>query len=359
MKIRVPLILIVIALAMLTGACTGNAVTVASGWAGVATDEDTAYLAFNNHVHAINLDSGVERWRFPAEADAKITFYAAPALTDDGQLIVGGYDNVLYSLSTATGQVNWKFEGAEGRFVGSVLVAGETIYAPNANHRLYALGLDGKMAWATPFETGEPLWAQPVADPACDCIYLTSMDHKIYAVNAQTGRQIWATPDLGGAIVGTPALGEDGRLYAGTFASEMLALDAGTGEILWRFATQKWAWASPAIEGETLYFGDLSGTFYALDRQTGQVLWQLQPGGAIVGKPLVYESGIYFTTETGSLLSVTPEGATRWNLPFDLDLHAGPVAAGETILVASSDSEKLLIAVDSNGVQKWSFGIKK
>ena len=42
----------------------------ASGWAGITTDEDTAYLAFSSHIVAVNLTNGTERWRFPKEADS-------------------------------------------------------------------------------------------------------------------------------------------------------------------------------------------------------------------------------------------------------------------------------------------------
>jgi len=359
MKKHTLLIFIIISLTLLMSACVGGRSTVASGWAGFTADEDTAYVAFNSYIHAINLANGSERWHYPAEASAAITFYARPTLTADGQLIVGGYDNVLYSLNPENGQLNWSFEGAEGRYVGGALAAGDLIFAPSADHRLYALNLNGTLAWATPFETGEPIWAAPSADENCDCVYLASMDHKVYALEAQSGNLLWQTDDLGGAIVSAPAISADHNLYVGTFANELVALNAKNGRELWRIATENWIWGSPAVAGDRLYFGDLDGKFYAVDRLTGQSQWQIQPGSAIVGTPLVTNEGIFFTTEEGSLVSVNPEGAIRWNQPFEDNLHAGPVAAGETILVTSSNPENLLIAVDANGVQKWSFGLAK
>jgi eukaryotic-like serine/threonine-protein kinase len=360
MKKHTLLIITVLALTILMSACVGGSRTgVASGWASLTTDEDTAYVAFNSFVHAINLANGSERWHYPAEADAKITFYAEPTLTEDGQLIVGGYDNVLYSLNPENGQLNWSFDGADGRFVGGALAAGGLILAPSADHMLYALNLNGTLAWAQPFETEEPLWAAPATDENCDCIYLGSMDHKVYAIDTQSGRLLWKTDDLGGSVVSTPIISADHQLYVGTFANEMVALDAETGRAQWQFATENWIWGSPAIDEDTLYFGDLDGKFYALDRTTGQSQWQIQPGSAIVGTPLVTAEGIFFTTEEGSLVAVNPEGVIRWNQPFEDNMHAGPVTTGESILVTTSNPENLLIAVDTNGVQKWSFGLEK
>jgi outer membrane protein assembly factor BamB len=329
----------------------------ASGWASLASDDESAYVAFNTQVFAINLANGTERWRFPSEPDPKISFYAAPTLTADGALIVGGYDNVLYRVDKQTGQGTPFFEEAKGRFIGSALVTSELVLAPSADHFLYAVDLNGRKVWQQ--GTSEPLWAKPATDPDCACIYLTSMDHKVYAYEIDTGRLLWSSPDLGGAIVGTPAVSEDKVVYVGTFANEMVALEAATGAEIWRFQANDWVWGGPAIGEDLLYFGDLSGGFYALERETGAVRWQIQPGGAIVGTPLVTPDGIYFTTEDGSLVCVNPEGTIRWNQPLADSLHAGPVAAGDDILVATSNPENLLIAVDSNGIKKWSFGLEK
>jgi outer membrane protein assembly factor BamB len=348
-------IFFVLVVAMTLSACGGRASTVASGWTGISADEDTAYVAFNAHVVAVNLANGTERWRFPTEADPKISFYADPALTETGKLIIGGYDNVLYSIDIETGAGVTLFEGAEGRYIGGSLATSDRVFAPSADHKLYAVDLIGHQLWQ--FETGEPLWAKPAADPDCNCIYLSSMDHKIYAIDAQSGVQVWSTEDLGGSIVGTPSISEDMVLYAGTFANEMVAIDAENGRVLWRFGADDWVWASPTLDGDTLYFGDLSGTLYAVDRQNGVSKWQIQPGGAIVGTPLVTNDGIYFTTEDGQLVSVNSVGAVRWTQLFEMNLHSRPIVSGDTILVATSDPENLLIAFDSNGVRKWSFAL--
>ena len=336
--------------------CTGSGSMVATGWAGLAADEDSVYVAFNTHVIAVNLTNGTERWRFPQEADTKISFYAPPEITDDGRLIVGGYDNVLYSIDIANGQGRPLFDGAEGRYVGGVLVNDERIFAPSADHFLYALDMNGTLLWE--YETEEPLWAKPASFPGCDCIYLPAMDHYVYALDSQNGRLIWKSESLGGSIVGTPTLSDDQQLYVGTFAQELVALDAENGSILWRFPTNDWVWSGPGISGDRLYFGDLSGTFFAVNRQNGNSEWQIQPGSPIVGRSLIREDGIYLTTEDGTVLSVNPEGVIRWSLPFDANIQAGPITAGDQIIIATSNPETLLISIDPSGVQKWTFAFE-
>jgi outer membrane protein assembly factor BamB len=350
------LILIVLILAVSMSACTGGSSMTASGWAGITTDEDTAYLAFSSHIVAVNLTNGLERWRFPAEADSKISFYAAPEISEKGMLVAGGYDNVLYSINPDNGQGTSLFEGAEGRYIGGPLVTEEMIYAPSADHSLYAINMTGQELWH--FETDKPLWATPTTDSGCNCIYLSSMDHRVYSLDAKTGALIWQSDDLGGAIVGTPTISDDNVLYVGTFANELVALDAATGSELYRFPTENWVWSGPVVSGDRLYFGDLSGTFYAINRKTGGSEWQIQTGGAIVGTPVVWDDSIYFTTENGTLRSVNAESANNWEHTFETNLHSAPVISGNMILVATSDPEQLLIAFDPSGVQKWSYGLE-
>jgi len=356
---RILFIFITMLLATLAlSACTGGRRIVASGWAGITTDEETAYLAYNTHVYAIDLATGNERWRFPDEADPAITFYASPALTSDGQLIVGGYDNVLYSLNPSNGQVNWTFEGAEGRYIGGPLVTEDGVFAGTTDHKVYAVDFDGQPIWDQPFPTEKEIWARPAADPEADRIYVASMDHHIYAVNPANGSEIWKTEGLDGSIVGTPALSEDQTLYTGTIAKEVVALQAENGREIWRFGTEDWVWAGPAIQENRLYFGDLSGTIYALDRESRELLWKAQPGEAIVSTPLVTEEAIYFTSEDGSLVSVSPDGTIRWQENFEGHTYTGPVAAEahDLILISTDQPDALLVAMNSNGTQKWAFG---
>jgi len=188
--------------------CSGRRF-IATSWPGLTVDQNTAYLAYNQHVYAIELDNGRENWRFPTEPDNSLSFYAPPTLTDDGQLLVGGYDNALYSLNPESGEVNWTFDEAKNRFIDGPLVLGQTIYAPSADETLYVLGLDGSpLDWT--FSTRHAQWAKPATDG--ETLYISSMDHHLYALDPQTGTQLWAK-DLGGAIAGTPTLSDDGTSH--------------------------------------------------------------------------------------------------------------------------------------------------
>ena len=356
MKLNHPIVFLIFLIPVLVLSGCAGGVTAASSWPGLTVDELTAYLAYNNHVYAIQIESGTQLWRYPQERDARTTFYADPVLSPDGQLILGGYNNVLYSLNPESGTVNWEFNSAENRYVAPPLVNEQGIFAPAADEKLYALTLSGESRWE--FSTQGEAWAQPTAGNECECLYLPTLDHRIYAVDLDNGDELWRSEDFGGAIVGKPALSEDGALYVGSFASEILALDTQGGSVLWRAPTEDWVWSGPTLAGDRLYVGDLEGYFYALNATSGEEIWKLAPGqldGKIVGSPLVIENDIYVVTESGNLYNLDDSGKIKWTKTVGGKLYTTPRLAGDLILVAPIQIDAVLVAYTREGAKEWEF----
>lgn len=352
-------LLVFIGIAITLSACAGG-VTTATSWPGLTVDDKYAYVAYDTQVYAVDLVNGTERWRYPAEADNNITFYADPSLSMDGQLIVGSYDFNLYSLNSESGVQNWVFPEAENRYIASSLVEGEKIFSPAADEKLYSLDTNGRLQWV--FASEGEAWAKPISDDNCDCLYLPTMDHSVYAVDAQSGTQIWRSPKLGGAVVGTPAYGDNGELYVGTFGGKLFKLSSEDGSILNEFSTTDggWIWSGPTISDGVLYFGDLTGYFYAVDADNLTELWKLPPeqlDGEIVGSPLVIEDSIFITTEAGLLFKLDTTGKILWsqNIGDGAQIFTSPRAANDLILVAPIQIDELLVAYNQDGARQWSF----
>lgn len=348
-KILIPLIFILIITSSLLTACSGAAF-IPNGWAGLSVNHETAYLAYSQYIYAINVADGVEKWRYPVKPDAKTTFFSPPVLTNDGQLLVSSYGNKLISLNPATGGENWTFP-SNNHFISSPLVVGETIFAPCADSNLYVIDLKGTKLWE--FPAGGPLWTTPITDSENKRLFFTSMDHKIYALDIQTHELLWSK-DLGSALLGTPALSQDGTLYIGTFGKQFYAINSLDATILWQSPLKDWVWAGPVLDGSTLYFGDIAGNFYAM-KTDNTITWSLQPDGPITSSPLVTESDIYFTTEAGTVYAVDREGKPLWNQTIKGTIYSSPVLAGDVILITPQGGDNLLVALNLNGSQKWSY----
>jgi outer membrane protein assembly factor BamB len=258
----------------------------------------------------------------------------------------------------ASGQQSWEFADAKSSYVAGAAYEEDTIYAPNGNGILYALDSNGQIEWTFTSDEERALWATPVIDG--DLIYLASMDHIIYCLDKASGNVLWQTEDLGGALVDAPTLSPDGILYVGTFKSEVVAISAKNGEVLNRFTAGGWVWSSPLLYEGRLFFGDLSGNMFAIDAKTFEQAWKITPETVakkqITGRPAVLDGKLYFTSETGNLFIINPEnGDVLSTKTIGGKLYAGPVIAGDLVLVAPNGMDAILIALDADGNQRWSF----
>jgi outer membrane protein assembly factor BamB len=346
-------------------ACSGAGVV--ESWPGVSVVDGSVYLSNGTQIFQVDLASGLEKWRFPAEANNKVNYYAPVVLSQDDQLLVGSYNHAFYSIQPGGAQTNWSFEEAEDRYINQALLLGDQVFAGSADGNLYALDLKGSLRWS--YATEAAIWGSPVSDG--EVIYVASMDHYIYALDPQTGDLIWKTEDLGGQLVAKPALSSSGVLYIGAFgsrtdnverSSRLVAVDSGNGQILWSTPTRGWVWSTPVLKEDALYFGDNEGFVYALNAQTGDVLWQVQPDTsakrAIIGAPVILADQLYVGSKAGLLhiLSLTDGAPKAQPKTIGGEIYADLVLVDQEILISPTKLEnKVLLAVNSDGIEQWSF----
>ncbi len=217
------------------------------------------------------------------------------------------------------------------------------------------------------FTAQHGIWAAPLV--TTDTLYLTSLDHHVYAIETDTGREIWTT-ELPGAMASTPVISSDGRtLLVGNFDNNLYALDAATGKQLWRVQAENWVWGQPVLVGEKLFFGDLAGNLYAVNPGTGEVLWQQKVADAIRAAPLFDpESGhLYIAgrkvanpgniSTRGVVLAIEAEGyRTVWEQATAEAIYTSPALTGDRLLVAPAQGSTLLQVYNAQtGVLQWEY----
>jgi outer membrane protein assembly factor BamB len=353
-------------LSIFLAACSGAA---SESWPGVTVQGDQVFVSYATQIYQLNLSNGVEQKRFPAEANNKVNYYAPVAVSEDGkQLFVGSYNHVFYSIPAGETQTGWEFSEAKDRYIAKALLMGDLIYAGSADGSLYALGLDGKLRWE--FTTGHAIWSPPATDGKV--LYVASMDHHIYAIDPQSGEQIWVTEDLGGQLVAMPALSPSGVLYVGAFGartdnpergSRLVAVDSSNGQVLWSQPTAGWVWATPLLKEDVLYFGDMEGFAYAFNAADGKKVWsrQLDTGvnRSITGAPVIMGNRLYFGSKAGLLYILNlKDGGPAVASPVQIggEILADLVAVEDKILVAPTGLQTaLLLAVNTDGLTQWSY----
>ena len=93
-------------------------------------------------------------------------------------------------------------------------------------------------------------------------------------------------------------------------AFSQIPIDPETN-IAWKFRTGAAVYTSPLISDGVLYIGSMDSTFYALDAKTGQELWRYPTGNTIQSTATVHNKLIFF--ESGnSLFVLTSRGKLKW-----------------------------------------------
>lgn len=364
MKFSRPLLLALFALLALSLSACGRA--PATNWPGLSSDGSAAYLSEGAKIYAINLQTGQDLLvndkplRFPAE-NLTTTFYAAPGLLPNAQMVVGNASQSEFSLywfDQATGAPTHTYSEVKKPWFASPLVVGENIYAAGGDGILYAFGMDGAPQWK--FQASEhALWATPSSDGKT--LYLGTLDHFLYAISLESGKQVWKVK-LDNGLLSSPAI--DGQtLYVGTLSGKLYALKAADGSTLWQTDLQGGIWSAPTLNenGDRLYLGTVqntSGTFYILNAADGSPLKTLaRETGSIVASPLVLADQVIYVTDSGDIVWLTPEGESL-RQPVNLKnakLYTQPLLVGERILVAPMNYPNLLLAYDLNGAQTWAY----
>ncbi len=231
----------------------------------------------------------------------------------------------------------------------------------------------------TPGGDRQPLIASPVS--AGGLVYTMDADANVSAFSLQSGERRWRTStrpkhvtviNLGGGI-GYDASGASPILYASTGYSEILALDAGSGKILWRQPLDFPARSAPTIGGGIVAVNIQNDLLLTFDPVSGEPGWRytgrvssISTSVALAGAPAI-DSGIVvagFSSGTLAALDVN-SGMPFWeqslasafgqasDLDFS-DISGAPVVAGGVAYAASLG--QTMMAVDlRSGAKVWTI----
>jgi len=164
----------------------------------------------------------------------------------------------------------------------------QTRYHPSSQINLETVGRL-KLAWTFKTEIKESMEVSPIV--VNGIMYVTTSFNHVYALNAETGKQIWHFEHEMGPITtyccgpnnrGVAAYGD--KVYMGTLDAKILALDAKTGKLVWetQIADPELGYsetmAPTAVDGKILIgtnggeYG-IRGFVKAYDSETGKLLW--------------------------------------------------------------------------------------
>jgi eukaryotic-like serine/threonine-protein kinase len=194
-------------------------------------------------------------------------------------------------------------------------------------------------------------WLMPplLAD---DILYAGSGDGVLYALNTETGEQVWSATGFG-QLESTGAIAGDMIITAG-FSNLVKALDRHTGAVIWSFNTNYFVQGSPLVVDDRVYLATDHVT-YALNLQSGELIWQTATGneGAFMGPP-AFDQGVLYTTGGRLLLALEADtGNELWRVEKD-EMFLGLAVANGFVYVGNWD--RYFYAFEqSTGEESWKF----
>ena len=273
---------------------SGGGLAVAGGTLFVTTGA--------GEVLALATNSGAVQWR--QRLDGAIS---GPPSTNGTRVYAIGPNGSAASLDAGTGRIVWQIEGATrtGGMLGAgaVAVEGTVAYLPFSGGQIEAVGADGVTLWRAAI-AGQRLgrayagFGDITGDPvvAGGRIYVGSAAGRMAALDASTGQTIWSAPE--GALNAPLVVG--GSVFVVNDEARLVRMNAATGEVIWAqtmpyFETDRprrlkaiTAHYGPVLAGGRLVVASGDGTLRLFDPASGAIVGQADiPGGAASAPALV------------------------------------------------------------------------
>ncbi|MBP7051153.1 MAG: PQQ-like beta-propeller repeat protein [Phycisphaerae bacterium] len=282
------------------------------------------------------LEGGV-RWKF--ETDGAVA--GSVTVGSDGRIHLACEDGKLYTLDS-DGSLVWVCDVNCALLTAPSIGSDGSLYVGDKDGKLCAVDPDGRLRWT--YTTNGEIYSSPAVDAGGN-VYVGSADGMLYALNGQTGEELWQFRTKGagllfnGAIFASPSIGLDGTVYvAGLYDPSLYALNPADGSIKWvcRFPansddpdTGGWSFVSPVVAKDGTIYQTLlyDPNLYAIEPATGVIRWSVNLcdphmfGGSANAptasdgwsEPVVAPDGtIYVSLDDPYLRAVHPSGILRW-----------------------------------------------
>ncbi|HEX8900175.1 PQQ-binding-like beta-propeller repeat protein [Vitreimonas sp.] len=243
------------------------------------------------------------------------------------------------------------------------VIAEGRLFFLDADHRLHAISArDGERLWSEqlrPNDRRDRVARGGGVATAGGRVFVTTGFGFIVALDANTGEEVWRR-QADAPFQSAPTVSGT-RLYAITNDSELLALDVSSGEVLWNYQAiaepaRILAATSVAVDGDTVVAPFASGELVALLGGNGRRLWSdslsrsgqltsLSAINDIAGRPVLDNGVVFAASHSGVLAAIDLRSGQRgWARPFASTQT--PLLAGNVLYAVSTDG--VLAAFDRN-----------
>ena len=283
----------------------------------------------SGQAYKLDAATGKEIWKVKLDGALR----SAPVVSG-GMVYFGSGNSHCYALSADTGQTVWDV-ATNGPVLTSPVVTGGLVVFDSADSTVYSLNArTGHKSWGVPYDA-DPSLVPLVYDGRF--LYVTAGD-TVFVVDPSSGRQR-STIKLPTAVLTPPTVSPDAT-YIITQSNVLYSLSAG-GHERWKATIAGAPTAAPLLAGNVLVVTTQPGIVSGYDAGSGNLVWRYaMQGTATDSQPKQAEVNIFSApiTSGGSLYVVSDDGtlsAFRHDAPDDIAPEIAQLApaSGATVPV--------------------------
>ena len=216
-----------------------------------------------------------------------------------------------------------------------------------------------------PPATVNPAWAQAGGNAG------KSYGHLALAANPS---RIWTASVAGASksrrLAAAPVV-SDGMLYVMDTDATLSALNADTGARMWSKSFRVSGDGADTVfgggvaaDGGRVYITTGFGEVAALDARSGEEIWRAQPAGPLRGSPTIAFNAVYVMTQDNQIHALNAaDGTPLWNESGSVEqagvFGVAAPAAGQGTVISGYSSGELVAYRYENGRQLWSDALAR
>ena len=224
--------------------------------------------ASNGKVVGLNAETGEERWSMVTDVPAlSLRGTGAPTLASGGA-IFGTANGKLTVAVLDNGQQVWEARLAIPKGATELQRLVDVDAAPISRGELiYNIAYNGQLA-AVEMRTGRVVWQREYSsfqnlDMYGQTIYATDADDRVYAINVDGGIERWVNADFEGRELTAPVY-YNGSIVVGDSFGYLHFIDAASGETEGRLEVGSDVYVAPVVADNELYIQTRDGTLLAV-----------------------------------------------------------------------------------------------
>ncbi|MBI5359759.1 MAG: PQQ-binding-like beta-propeller repeat protein [Planctomycetes bacterium] len=259
-------------------------------------DEGIVYFqGYDSNIYAVNAKTGDDVWMKQSERCVDARY---------GLLYCWGAQGVFRAYAKRDGKEVWKCE-IKGDYYSPVICKGIVYFTSDCNKPFALNAMTGEEISLSAELSGEYLI---IAD---DNMYFFHYryDRYIQAIDENTFAEKWryymnsSLTSFEAVSWGKAFFSDGGSFYA---------IDAETGNQIWEVKMKSGEVTGTAVGENAVYCGNSNGTVYAFDIYTGREKWKSEVKGyARFCRPVFYEGYVYYATNMGILYAIDAQTGAK------------------------------------------------